>query len=40
VRRLATQTTQEKWAVRCTGPCVSEFNATVGKALRIVIKQP
>jgi TRAP-type C4-dicarboxylate transport system substrate-binding protein len=22
VRRLATQTTQEKWAVRCTGPCV------------------
>jgi TRAP-type C4-dicarboxylate transport system substrate-binding protein len=40
VRRLAIQTAQEKWATRCTGSCVSEFNATAGKALRIVLKQP
>jgi len=40
VRRLAIQTTQEKWAARCMGPCVNEFNATAGKALRIAIKQP
>jgi TRAP-type C4-dicarboxylate transport system substrate-binding protein len=40
MRRLAIQTAQEKWATRCTGSCVSEFNATAGKALRIVLKQP
>jgi TRAP-type C4-dicarboxylate transport system substrate-binding protein len=40
MRRLTIQTAQEKWATRCTGSCVSEFNATAGKALRIVLKQP
>ena len=40
VRRFVTQNGLEKWASRCSAQCVSDFNASAGKLLRIAIKQP
>ena len=39
VKRLASQNVVAKWAARCSGSCVSEFNQTVGKALKITAKK-
>ena len=39
IKRLATQQIVSKWAARCSGSCVSEFNQTVGKSLKITAKK-
>ncbi len=39
VKRLATQNIVNKWAARCSGSCVSEFNQTIGKSLKITAKK-
>jgi len=39
VKRLATQNVVSKWAKRCSGACVSEFNQTIGKSLKITAKK-
>jgi TRAP-type C4-dicarboxylate transport system substrate-binding protein len=39
IRRLATQNIVSKWATRCSGVCVSEFNQTIGKSLKITAKK-
>ena len=39
IKRLATQNIVSKWATRCSGACVSEFNQTIGKSLKITAKK-
>jgi TRAP-type C4-dicarboxylate transport system substrate-binding protein len=39
IKRLATQNIVSKWATRCSGTCVSEFNQTIGKSLKITAKK-
>jgi TRAP-type C4-dicarboxylate transport system substrate-binding protein len=39
IKRLATQNIVNKWATRCSGSCVSEFNQTIGKSLKITAKK-
>ena len=39
IKRLATQNVVSKWAARCSGACVSEFNQTIGKSLKITAKK-
>lgn len=39
IKRLATQNIVSKWAERCSGACVSEFNQTIGKSLKITAKK-
>jgi TRAP-type C4-dicarboxylate transport system substrate-binding protein len=39
IKRLATQNIVGKWATRCSGSCVSEFNQTIGKSLKITAKK-
>ncbi len=39
IKRLASQNIVNKWAARCSGSCVSEFNQTVGKSLKITAKK-
>jgi len=39
IKRLATQSIVSKWAARCSGACVSEFNQTIGKSLKITAKK-
>jgi len=39
VKRLATQNIVNKWAARCSVSCVSEFNQTIGKSLKITAKK-
>ena len=39
IKRLATQNIVSKWATRCSGSCVSEFNQTIGKSLKITAKK-
>jgi TRAP-type C4-dicarboxylate transport system substrate-binding protein len=39
IKRLASQNIVSKWATRCSGSCVSEFNQTVGKSLKITAKK-
>ena len=39
IKRLASQNIVSKWATRCSGVCVSEFNQTVGKSLKITAKK-
>ena len=39
VRRLATQNVVSKWAGRCSGQCVNDFNQTIGKTLKITAKK-
>jgi len=39
IKRLASQNIVSKWAARCSGSCVSEFNQTIGKSLKITAKK-
>jgi len=39
IKRLATQNIVNKWAARCSGACVNEFNQTIGKSLKITAKK-
>jgi TRAP-type C4-dicarboxylate transport system substrate-binding protein len=39
IKRLAAQNVVQKWAERCTGACVNEFNQSVGKLLKITAKK-
>lgn len=39
VRSLAKQKVLPRWAKRCNAACVNDFNATIGKALNLNIKQ-
>ncbi|MEI8403441.1 MAG: TRAP transporter substrate-binding protein [Alcaligenaceae bacterium] len=39
IKRLATQQIVNKWAARCSGACVSDFNQTIGKSLKITAKK-
>ncbi len=38
-KRVATQKMLPKWAARCSVPCVTEFNKTVGKVAGVVAKK-
>lgn len=39
IKRLATQNIVGKWATRCSASCVSEFNQSIGKSLKITAKK-
>jgi len=39
IKRLASQQIVSKWAARCSGSCVSDFNQTIGKSLKITAKK-
>jgi TRAP-type C4-dicarboxylate transport system substrate-binding protein len=39
IKRLAAQNVVSKWAARCSGTCVGEFNQTIGKSLKITAKK-
>ena len=39
IKRLASQQIVSKWAARCSGSCVSEFNQTIGRSLKITAKK-